>query len=331
MIRWTAESLSQLATAYWSSQTLMTAVRLGVFDALPGDATSLCERCRLDARVGGMLLEALAALGLLDRDGEVYRAAEAIEPLLRRDSPSSLVPALEMNAAIAGLWARLPELVQRGQPLVPPAAHLGGDAERTKGFVLAMESRGRALLTAVADALALDNAATLLDVGSGAGTLGRLLVERYPRLRVTLLDLPAVDEVARSLTHSHPNRDRVTHLAGDYLRAPLPGPFDAVVLCGALHQHDRVVARQLVSRLAAATRPGGRVFVVDLMAGTGMPGGFSELFALNMALVSSVARVHSPDEVRGDLEAAGLCDITEGPARTADGAAMYHVVSGVRA
>lgn len=329
---WTAERLSQLATGYWSSQVLMTAVQLGVFDALPGETGPVCSACGLDLRTGGMLLEALGGMGLLVRSaGGGWQAAEGVGPLLQRRSPTSLAPALELNAAMAGMWSKLPELVKTGRPVVPPGAHLGGDPERTRGFVLAMEARGRAVLPAVVSALPLDGVSTLLDVGSGAGTLGRLLVERDPRLRVTLLDLPAVTDVARTLTTAHPHAGRITHLAADYLTAVFPGPFDAVVWCGAMHQHDRAKARELVAKLAAAARPGGgRVIVVDLMAGTGLPGGFSELFALNMALVSPVARVHTPSEVRDDLQAAGLGDITDAPATAADGTAIYHIVSGVR-
>lgn len=332
-MRWTAESLSQLATGYWSAQALMTAVSVGLFEALPATTQEACEAAGLDHRTGGMLMEALGAMGILVRGERGWEMEGACEGLLRRDSPTSLAAALAMNAGMAALWGKLPDVVKTGQPAMPPGSHLGADPQRTRGFVMAMESRGRALLPPVAEGIDLREVGTLLDVGSGAGTLGRMLVERHGALRVTLLDLPGVTEVAAGLTKAHPHRGRVTHLAADYLNAPLPGPFDVVLSCGALHQHDPDQARQLMSRLAgSAAEKGGRVVVVDLMAGTGLPGGFSELFALNMALVSRVARVHSPEEVRGYMAGAGLEVLHDRPAAHAlGGVAMYHMVEGIRA
>lgn len=326
---WTAEKLSELATGYWGAQAVLSAIETGVIEALPGTAAEVCTRAGVDVRVGGMLLEALVAMQLLVRDGDRYDLNATARPFLTAKSPTSMVGAMRFNSAMYAMWAKLGDVVKSGQPAMPPGAHLGDDPARTRGFVMGMHSRGLALLPAVADAIELGGAATVLDVGSGAGTLGRMLAERNPTLRVTLLDLPGVTDVARGLTQNHPAAARVTHLAADYLRAPLPGPYDAVVHCGALHQHDSADAAALVRRLAGAVHPGGRVVIVDLLAGPA----FSMLFALNMALVSPKSRMHSVAEVRDYLAAAGVSDVVD-RAASRDGAetggGMYRVVSGVK-
>jgi cyclopropane fatty-acyl-phospholipid synthase-like methyltransferase len=170
-----------------------------------------------------------------------------------------------------------------------------------------MHSRGLALLPKVAQAIDLTQARQVLDVGSGAGTLSRLLAERYTDTRFTLLDLPAITDIARELTAAHPAAGRITHLAGDYFKAPLPGPVDTVIYCGALHQHDPAAARSLLSRLSAALRPGGKLIVVDLLADPTRSGpAFSLLFGLNMSLVSPSSHLHSTPEVEAYLRNAGL-------------------------
>lgn len=301
-MKWTAESLSELATGYWRSQALLAASELGVFRQLPGTAGEVCGRCGIDLRVGEMLLESLAAMGVVDREGATYSVPAERAALL-----GQMAGALAFNGAMYGLWGKLPEVVRAGRPAVPPGAHLGQDEARTRGFVMGMHSRGLALLPRVAAAIELEGRASLLDVGAGAGTLGRMLAEANPGLRVTLADLPGVTRVARELTAAHPAAGRVEHVELDYLSGEIPAGHDAIVHCGALHQHDEGAARGLVAKLARALATGGELVIVDLFASPDRGGtAFSLLFGLNMALVSPTSRVHSLANVAGYMRDAGL-------------------------
>ena len=63
----------------------------------------------------------------------------------------------------------------------------------------------------------------------------------------------------------------------------------------------------ILRRAAAALKPGGRVYVLDMMTGsdhTTPP--FSALFALNMALTTEHGWVFSDAELRNWMTAAGL-------------------------
>lgn len=323
---WTPESLSDLATGYWRSQALSAALDTGLFDLLPTTATEAATRGGLDARLALALLEALTALGVVTRAGEVFSLEPSAAPYLTSAGPTSLAAALRFNASMYGLWGKLPDAVRTGKPVLPPGAHLGQDPARTRAFAMAMHSRGLALLPGVADAIDLAGVSRLLDVGSGAGTLGHLLAAKHPGLRLTLLDLPAITDVARELTPAAV-ASRITHLAGDYFKAPLPDGHDAVIHCGALHQHAPDAARTLVARLATAARPGGRVILIDLFADPNRQGpAFQLLFALNMALVAPSSHTHSTSEAEGYLRDAGLTDV-----RTTDTpGGMYRVVAGTR-
>jgi SAM-dependent methyltransferase len=302
---WTAESLSELATGYWKSQALLAACQSGLFDALPGTAADVCQRRGVDVRVGTTLLESLVALGLLDSADGVFSADDRLVALVRQ-----MGPALAFNGAMYGLWAKLPEALRTGAPVVPPAGHLGEDDARTRGFVVGMHSRGLALLPPVARAIDASGAARLLDVGAGPGTLGRMLADAHPKLRVTLADLPAVTRVAETLTRDHPAAARVSHVPLDYLTADIPAGHDLIVHSGALHQHAPDVAQDLISKLAAALPRGGHLYVIDLFARPDRSGpAFSLLFGLNMALVSPTSHVHSLSDVEGYFSLAGLTDV----------------------
>ncbi len=66
----------EVALAFWSSKTLLSAIELGLFTELakgPLEAEALWERLGLNPRSARDFFDALVALGLLDRRGHQYR------------------------------------------------------------------------------------------------------------------------------------------------------------------------------------------------------------------------------------------------------------------
>jgi predicted methyltransferase len=113
--------------------------------------------------------------------------------------------------------------------------------------------------------------------------------------------------IARELIEARGLLDRFAFVPGDYRADPLPGGFDAALYCGALHQENERTAPGVFAKLLAALEPGGTLWVVDLMLGPSRAEpAFSALFALNMMLVSPIARVFSGQEVLDLAERAGF-------------------------
>ncbi len=307
---WTMGRLMDLATAYWRSATLSAAVELDLFSALAGRGLTAAAAAR---RLGASrqrvedLLRALAALGLARKRGPRFVPAPGTSRLLDRSSPENILDALKFNLDLYALWGRLASTVRTGVPALPPAAHLGRSAEQTRRFALAMHARAQALAPSIFPALDLRGCRSLLDLASGPGTFGCLLAEKHPALKVTLFDLPPILEVARELAGRTAAADRIGFHPGDYRADPLPGPFDAVLYCGAAHQETPAGLRRLFSKIRGALRPGGRLWIVDMMLA---PGGtaplFSTLFSLNMALMSARGRVHEGAELARMLVRSGL-------------------------
>jgi hypothetical protein len=71
----TPEHIMQVGLGFWGSKTLLSAVELGVFPALasgPMDGMALADRLGLHPRASRDFLDALVALGLLERNGRYY-------------------------------------------------------------------------------------------------------------------------------------------------------------------------------------------------------------------------------------------------------------------
>lgn len=304
---WTSGTLSELATGYWPAMTLIAAVELRVFESIDEralTAAAIAEAMRLPADRLEPLLDGLVAMRLLTKRDGVYAIESSARPFLSRSSPTCLLDGLAYNADLYRQWANLPALI-RGD--APPQGHrqLGGDPASTKRFVMAMEAKAKAFAPAIAAQIDLSSASTLLDIGSGPGTLTRLLLQRHPHLTATLLDLPPILNVAQSMAAEAAESPRLNFHSADYRADVLP-PADVMIYAGALHQETSESAAALFAKVRRGLPPGGRFFVIDLMLDDGRTSpAFSAMFQLNMLVLRPGARVFETGEVTRLLAAAG--------------------------
>ncbi len=302
-----------MACAFYESSVLLAAVELNVFDALAraGEATAeaLATVGGLDPRGLRLLLDACAALGLVEKSGDVYRNGAEARCFLVPGAPGDLSGALRYNRDVYPAWGKLPELVRSGKPVEAPALHLGDDAERTRRFVLSMHGRALGMGRAVVPLVDLGRRQRLLDIGGGSGAYSMLLAEAHAGLQATVLDLPGIVAVSRELIAARGLRDRVTCLAGDYRTTPFPAGQDAVIIFGVLHQEEPASIRAILRRAHAALAAGGVIYIMDLMTDASRcHPRFSALFAVNMALTTDHGWVFAREELGDWLREAGFVD-----------------------
>src|SRR5215831_13522453 len=108
----TYDRIMQTAMGFWASKTLMSAVELGIFDALvggPSDATALRLRLGIHERSARDFFDALVAQGLLQRDNAgLYTNSPEAARFLDRAKPSYIGSIIEMfNARLYGFWGSL--------------------------------------------------------------------------------------------------------------------------------------------------------------------------------------------------------------------------------
>jgi SAM-dependent methyltransferase len=112
----------------------------------------------------------------------------------------------------------------------------------------------------VFDGMALDGVGSLLEVGVGVGAETRLMLRRWPSLRVTGVDVSQESlERARQTLRGSPVK--LLRAAGS--RLPFAdGSFDAAVFIWVLeHVRD---PQAVVNEVARVVRPGGRVIAVEV-------------------------------------------------------------------
>jgi hypothetical protein len=309
--------ITELATAYWRSMTLLAANRLGIFQHLASEeltADQIGERCGAHPRSLGLLLNGLVGLGLLDENGGRYRNGSAARTFLVPGGPAYLGEAIRYAEDLYPLWGRLADSVLENRPATKPESLLGADPEKTRHFVLGMHNRALGIARSLAASLDLSGRRHLLDVGGGPGTYAAMLVQRNAGLRATVLDLEPVTRICRDLLSGVEGGERIDVLPGDYHQTAFP-PADVVLMSGILHRETEASARALLLKAFEALSPGGLIAVADVhfTDDRKVSPPFAALFALNMLLTSDHGSAHAETEISRWLADAGFRGIEVKP------------------
>ncbi len=290
-----------LSTAYWDSQALLTANRIGVFDTLaPAGLTAdaLAERLNLEPRPTRLLLNACVALQLLEFDAGVYRNSAQSNAFLVSGSPGYLGNAIRYSDNLYGAWGELESTLRGGGPAMESATYTGADHQVTRDFVYGMHERAIGIGRTMVELVDLTGRERLLDVGGGPGTYSALFAECYPSLTCRVMDLPGVVAHAMDIVASFGVADRVATTEGDFTRDPFPQGNDVVLISGVFHRESVAGCRRLIEKARDALVPGGLLVVSDVFADAdGVSPAFATLFGLNMMLTAPDGGVHADVDV----------------------------------
>ena len=173
-------------------------------------------------------------------------------------------------------------------------------------LTMALAGRARNVAPALAERCPLTDARVLLDVAGGTGLYSIAWLLRHPDLRAIVWDRPEVLKVAREMAEAHGVADRLEVRPGDMFQDPVPEGADAILLSNVLHDWDVADCWVLVSRLAAALRPGGRMLVHDVFLNDAHDGPLPvALYSADLFRLTE-GRAYSAAEYRAWLTAAGL-------------------------
>ena len=302
--------IMELSTAYWGSQTLFAANRLGLFELLAGapqTAEQVASATEADLHRTRLLLKACVALGLVCETDQGYRNSPISDSYLVAGRSGYLGNAIRYCDDMYAPWGDLESSVRCGTPSMKAEVYLGGDPEKTRHFVHGMHDRALGIGRALVQMVDLTGFRRMLDVGGGPGTYSALFVKRYPGLNSTLLDLPPIVELASEILRSMNVQEAVAVLPGDFHKCAFPDGNDVVLCSGIFHRESEASCRELIRRAYRSLDHGGVLIVSDVFAdpGGGSPA-FSALFGLNMALSAPDGGVHADEDVASWMEHAGL-------------------------
>ncbi|MBN1422265.1 MAG: methyltransferase domain-containing protein [Planctomycetes bacterium] len=298
--------LDRMPASFQEARILMTAVELGVFDAIGRagcTAAAIATAVRADPRTLRRLLDALVAIGILRKRAGSYRIAPAARGRLLRGSPGSMLDMYRHHARLWETWSGLTEVVRTGR-MGPRRPRSREDQE---AFSRAMADIARGSARQTARVLDLRGARQLVDLGGAPGIYGIAFARKHPGLTVTVIDLPEAGPITRRTAREAGLAARVRFRPGDVRHIPTLGSrLDCVFFSNLIHSFRPNEVRALVAKAARALRPGGRIAIKDFWLDEDRAGPrHSALFSINM-LVASGGDCYTRGEIETWLRDAGF-------------------------
>jgi hypothetical protein len=290
----TPDAIMQLGFGYWGSRTLLSAVELGLFTELAKGPLALDEvraRLGLHERSARDFLDALVALGMLQREQGTYANTPATDRYLDRTKPTYVGGLLEMmSTRLFRHWADLTEGLKTGKPQ-NEAKHGGdefgilySDPKRAEQFLSAMTGISLGIAHAMARKFPWSQYQSFVDIGAAQGALPVVLAQAHNHLTGIGADLPGVGPIFEKYVASHGLQDRLRFAALDFFREPFPRA-DVVIMGHILHDWDLPTKKMLLGKAYDALPADGALIVFEaIIDDERRSNAFGLLMSLNMLI-----------------------------------------------
>ena len=303
--------LAEMLRGFQASRIALTAVELNVFTAVGKGAAAeeVASRIGADSRATAILLDALAALGLLEKRGATYRNTPDTARYLDEASPENERLATLHTVHMWQTWSTLTECVRAGGS-VTAREEKPAEKDWTEAFIAAMARNAAERAPRVAAAVGAERVRRMLDIGGGPGSYAIAFARANPRLRAVVLDKPEVLEIARRHIAAAGFEERITTQPGDLKRDRFGEGYDLALVSNICHMLSPEQNRDLLARAAAALVPGGRLVIHDfILDGDRTSPQAAAVFAVNMLVATAAGNSYTEQEYAAWLQAAGLGEV----------------------
>ncbi|MGH8094319.1 MAG: methyltransferase [Chthoniobacterales bacterium] len=291
----TPQKIMQLGLGFWGSKTLLSAIELGLFTELarePLEANKVRDRLQLHPRSGRDFLDALVALGMLERDPEgKYRNTPETDLFLHRGKPSYAGGILEMaNLRLYPFWSQLTEGLRSGQPQneaqsgTNPFDTIYADPKLLESFLRGMTGISLGAAVVLAKKFPWQDYQSFVDIGTAQGALPVQVALAHPHLTGGGFDLEVVRPIFEKYVASHGLSDRLKFHSGSFFTDTLP-PAEVLVMGHILHDWNLEEKKMLLRKACAALPAKGALIVYEaLIDDDRRENAFGLLMSLNMLI-----------------------------------------------
>ena len=313
----------ELIDAFRRSKVMFTAVSLGLFNYLsdgPKDVRSLASLTRTDPGALERLLDACAAMALLDKRDGWYSNLPVAQTYLSRTSPSTLSGyVLYSNRALYPLWGNLEDAIREGsnrweQTFSAQGAifdHFFESEAAMRDFLAGMHGFGLLSSPLVTAAFDLSRFRRLVDVGGATGHLAIEICRAYPNVHAAVYDLPGVAEVAQEYIARSGMADRIEIIAGDFFQDALP-EGDLFSLSRILHDWSETNIHQLLRRIHSRLPAKGALLIAERLLNDEKTGPLNALLQSLSMLVCTEGKERTLSEYEALLREAGFAEVHGG-------------------
>ena len=304
-------NLLEMVNAYRKSRIILTAHELNIFTILDNSSMSsaaLSEKAGTDPRATDRLMNALVAIGLLEKYNSLFTNTSFTSKFLVK-TQSSFLGGLSHQVQLWKTWSTLTEAVKQGSSVTIKESIGERDEDWLKSFLAAMHSRSQQAKE-VADLLDLSGIRQMLDVGGGSGAFTYAFLRINNDIVSTIFDLPSVVPITQNYIEKEGFSKTVKTLGGDYLKDEFGGKYDLVLVSAVVHINSQEENQLLVSKCSKALNSGGQLVIMDhIMSEDRTEPEIGAIFALNMLVGTEKGDTYTESEIRSWMTNAGLKNI----------------------
>jgi len=304
------DRLDQMIRGYMPSRCILTALELDIFTAVGdgGNAEQIGRKINANARSVGMLLNALAALGLLSKSGDDYKNTPESARFFVQGSKDNHRNGLLHTANMWRRWSTLTDAVRTGTRIP-----IDGDdtPEWTRNFIAGMQRSAKDRAPLVVKAIGTTGVRRILDLGGGSGAYSIAFAKTSPDVRCEILDVPEVVPLTTEYVSQADVSAQVGVRAGDMLQDDFGSGYDIIMLNAICHMFSEQQNREIFRRARQALAPNGRLVVQDFILNPDKTGPqHAALFALNMLVATDAGASYSEPEYTQWMKAAGFTNLS---------------------
>ena len=237
--------LEDLATGYWYSEVLFTAVEMGLFSCIGEEGATVEDLAsKIEATFEGAsrLLQTLVHLGLVtEGDGRFFNTKLSSTYLLKERDQYQGHSILWRRHLRPG-WQALTACIRKGGRVEYPGDDKPSErVERIRKYILAMDAVAKAKTDEIVRFFeGRPRKGEILDVGAGSGAIAAAFLERFPETRATVMDLSDVLEQSRELMSRSGLERRIQYCPANILKSwPLEErDFEIIILSNILHAYS---------------------------------------------------------------------------------------------
>ena len=261
-------NLYTMIQQYKEAQLLIAAINLDIFTTLDkaDTAKDVAGITGYNVRNTELFLNALASIGLIEKEGSCYTNTPVSAKFLSRDSEVYLGEFLLFRERVTGL-EKVEALVKEGPDSKLLENNRGLEAydfyEWAKTAIPEIYTgRVQSLVEVVNRLFKAGNQYKILDLGGGSGVMGMEIVQALPGSTGVIFEDPNVARLAEELIEERNLTASVSVLKGDFTRDDIGEGYDLIIASGII-DFAKDYLDEVVAKIRDAMNPNGFLYLVS--------------------------------------------------------------------
>jgi SAM-dependent methyltransferase len=263
-------SLMRILGDFANSQILDASIEYDFFTLIDNGfhtANEIARQAGTDPRATRIVLDSLLATALVQKRNSLYQLTPVSEAFLVRGKPSYVGDFRHVALALWDGMAHLKESLKTGKPFsrLDTVDALEVWEKLVLGIIVIAEPAAKALC----DVLKIGTerkAINVLDIAGGSSIFGMTILSRDPSAKVTQLDWPNVNAVAKKLNKERGLEGKIRFIDGEHHSARIEtNHYDLVLASNFCRFESPKRNQELFAKAYSALKPGGYFIVNDFV------------------------------------------------------------------